>query len=238
MSVRKMQIAEPEAIDCTDGLKLMLTRCKVYPKSVVEFLESKNVSVETAKKFFVAFAPQGYVDRFVARGSDGKPKPVLSDSIFIPTLIKNRDGKTICVGGQARPLDKGLGSKYFTMYPHSIGRFLYAQHLADTTRNKAALLVEGAFDVMHLWQEGYRAYGLFGLNASHHRCVKLKKMGISEAVVFLDPDQSGISATEKAVQALRDENINATSISYNKQPKECTAEELNALAPQTRQEYL
>lgn len=235
-AARKMQVPETAAIDCTVGLKALLTASRTYPKDVVEFLSSKNVSVSTAQKFFVAFVPEGHVDKFLARGSDGKPKPVLSDSIFIPTLVKNSNGKTICVGGQARPLDRGTGSKYFTMYPHSIGKYLYAQHLADKTKDKAAFLVEGAFDAMHLWQEGFRAYGLFGLNASRHRCIKLKKMGISEAVVFLDPDQSGISATEKVVTSLRDENINATSISYPKQPKECTTEELNVLAPQTRQE--
>jgi len=235
-AVRKMQVPVDALIDCTTGLKTLLTDCPVYPKAVLDFLESKNVSADTAKKFYVAFVPEGHVDRFLARGSDGKPKPVLSDSIFIPTLVKNSNGKTICVGGQARPLDRGTGSKYFTMYPHSIGKYLYAQHLADKVKDKAAFLVEGAFDVMHLWQEGFRAYGLFGLNASHHRCIKLKKMSVSEAVVFLDPDQSGISATEKVVASLQNENINATSISYPKQPKDCTTEELNSLAPQTRQE--
>lgn len=233
-AVRKMTGPSQVARDCTPGLKAMLGQYP-YSEKMLSFLESKNISVASAKRFCLAFAPAGHTDTFLSLDPSGNPVPLKTDCIFIPTLVRTSAGKVVCIGGQGRALDRGHGSKYFTMYSHNVGHYLYAQHLAGRTSGKACFLVEGAFDAIHLWQEGFRAFGIFGLHLSQERCLKLKKMAVTEAVVFLDPDPSGIAASGKVLTTLQTSGIVARAIQYHKHPKDCTAQELDTIAPQTRQ---
>lgn len=214
------------ARDCMPGLGALFKN--EYPKHMVDFLNSKGVSEKTARSFAVSFVPAGHVDEFLQRGEDGKPMPVKSDTIFIPTLIRGKDGQLLCVGGQGRPLDS-RGLKYYTMYPHAIGQYLYGQHLAYKLNGASFFLVEGAFDVMHVWQEQSRALGLFGLHANQQRCLRLKNINPTEIKVFLDPDYSGQGAVSKVIKTLEEHGLNASPVTSDKQPKECSAEELDTL---------
>lgn len=209
--------------NCSDGLARLLKHG--YPTHVKAFLNSKGVYEATARKFGVAFVPAGHVDEFMHKGPSGEPEPVKVDTLLIPTLIRTKENKVICVGAQGRPL-AGNGAKYYTIYPHQIGQFLYGQHLAKHLTGKRIFLVEGCFDVMHLWQEKSFALGLFGLHANQQRCLRLRNIRPTHIHVFLDPDTAGQGAVKKVIQCLTDAGLEASPIVSSKQPKECTAEEL------------
>lgn len=218
--------------DCTPGLRKLLKN--EYPEIMKSFLVSKGVTPETAKKFGVAFVPEGHEDEFLPLGPDGKPTAVKAATIFIPTLIRTKTGRTLCVGGQGRPLEGG-GLKYYTMYPHPIGQYLYGQHLAHQLVGASFFLVEGAFDVMHIWQENGHALGLFGLHVNRQRCERLKAIKPTHLRIFLDPDEAGKGALIKAIKTLKDCELTASPVVCDKQPKSCSADELVALMrPETK----
>jgi len=196
-----------------------------YPSIFLEFIKSKNISEEMARKLLWCYMPEGYEDPRMPINAEGEVRPAQSELIVLPTLIKDSQNNTVCVGAAARDLrPKSFGSKYTTIFPYNAGFYVYGQQLKPAPPPAPILVVEGQFDVAHLLEIGFSAYGVFGLQITPARS-KFFSQFPNRIIAFFDDDAPGQNSVAKAIQKLKTKNRLVESIS-GLDPKRCTIEEL------------
>lgn len=192
------------------------------------FLESRGVSVETAKAFHCEFLPAGFEhESFVDK--DGDVSPIRSDGILLPTIIQ-RDGKSICVGAQFRPLVTGM-MKYVTPWRFSSSYYFFGQQFAPFFADRPIALVEGGFDVMHLYQERLPSLSLNGLSLQEIRLELLTSFNPSSILLLLDPDGPGQAAQDRLGTILDRAKTLHASVQCPKDPKHLSKNQLISLHP-------
>lgn len=212
--------------DCNAGLKQLIEAGGLrYPQYMVEFMESKGVSAEWARKFGFCFVPAGYVDPFLNLDENGKPIPIAADSIFFPTLTHNERGNLVCAGGQARPFE-GKTKKYYTMYPYSSRSFTFGEQFLSRAEGQPLFVVEGQFDVAHIMQEGFFATGIFGLHLNQPRILKIKRAKPSRVILFMDPDEAGQKVVTQNARLLGFEGLTTQIVTGKMDPKYSTTKQL------------
>lgn len=111
--------------------------------------------------------------------------------------IRDCEGHLVGLSGRASPLPEHEGMK--PKYLHSSGFrgafYLYGEDKA--VKQTKVHLCEGFFDVMYLTQRGYNAVAMQGTNISPFQVEKLKKL-FTEVTIFLDGDEAGQKAADKA----------------------------------------
>lgn len=127
--------------------------------------------------------------------------------VVIP--VRDVNGKLIAISRRAlhdwqKP--KYMHSKGFQRRHYLFGENPQAREPA-TRGKQRGILVEGQFDVIRLWQYGYRnAVAIFGADMTKEQLDKCQRM-FSEVVVMTDGDAAGRTAGEKILEQLAAYNI-------------------------------
>lgn len=197
-----------------------------YPDDMVEFLDSKGVSVGAAQDAMIAYMPEGYLDDQMTTDEEGNPKPAFSDMIVIPTIVPYR-GKLRCVGAQARPWKSGV--KYYTPYPYEAKYHLWGQQWLEEAKGQPLFVTEGQFDALHLRDLGAHAVSLMGVALSHPKVIQLRKAGPGIILPWLDPDTAGRGAMPRIKKALDNEGLAYRLIEATHDPKYCSRKQLTKI---------
>ncbi len=186
------------------------------------YLASRGVAEEMIQAFRLGVAAEGWDDlsrRLSAKGieeaalakagllvvkDDGRSYDRFRQRLMFP--ITALDGVVIGFGGRA--LGEEKGAKYINtpetlLYKKS--RVLYGLNLAREAirRTRAAVLVEGYFDVIGLHQAGVKnAVAVCGTALTPEHVELLKRCDCREVTVLFDGDVAGLAAPGKAAAAL------------------------------------
>lgn len=120
-----------------------------------------------------------------------------SRRIAIP--IRDCKGRLVGISGRA------LMGESKRKFLHSTGfkrdRYLFGEHRLREGEGGRGIVVEGFFDAIYLWQQGYPAVALLGTSPSVIQAEKLVRF-FSEIVVFPDGDGAGYAGAKKVVRVL------------------------------------
>jgi len=186
------------------------------------YLAGRGVSEEQVAAFRLGVAADGWDDlgqRLGAKGiaeaalhkagllvkkDDGRGYDRFRKRLMFP--ITSMDGQVIGFGGRALGEEKGakyLNTPETPLYKKS--RVLYGIDLAREAirRTRAAVLVEGYFDVIGLHQAGVKnAVAVCGTALTPEHVELLKRLDCREVTVLFDGDAAGLAAPGKAAAAL------------------------------------
>ncbi len=193
-------------------------------KMVLEYLESRGISKDTARLFGFGFAPSGWenlIKNAAARGikvADLEAAGLVSkkekyydrfrNRLMIP--IKTLSGKVLGVGGRAMPGDdspKYINSPETAVYKK--GQILYGMDLSrDFIRDKdEAVVVEGYFDLVALHQAGIRnVVAVSGTGFTVQQASLLSRF-CRRVILLYDSDSAGIRAANRACGVLYDSGL-------------------------------
>lgn len=117
---------------------------------------------------------------------------------------------------------------------HSI---LYNYHRAQPYMKKEVIIVEGPWDVMKLWQAGFKnAVALLGVSISQNQMELLKRN--KHIILFLDGDDTGISAAKKLQKKLGPDRTSIYQIPAGYDPASMTEDDIRKrLAPFSSNQY-
>ena len=217
--------------DYTPYIQHLLTN--EWPSTVYEFLASKNVHPDAARKYFCAYAPAGHWDDGMPIDDEEQPKPLRHDSLVLPIMSHDSEDPSAlrCVGAQTRTLDPRGFPKYFTPYSVATRYHLFGQQILPLARGRPICVVEGPFDVMHLVQLGLLAVGLNGVSLSTEKILKIKHASPSLVVLMLDPDTAGRQGVQRAVTRLLQQSVPHRTVTLDRDPKHYSLDELVRTAP-------
>lgn len=120
-----------------------------------------------------------------------------SRRIAIP--IRDCKGRLVGISGRA------LMGESKRKFLHSTGfkrdRYLFGENRLREGAGGRGIVVEGFFDAIYLWQQGYPAVALLGTTPSILQAEKLVRF-FSEVIVFPDGDGAGYEGAKKVVRAL------------------------------------
>lgn len=116
----------------------------------------------------------------------------------ISVPIRDTKGRLVSVSGRA--VDKGVHPKFLHSKGFRRNYYLYGENRSDV--GGVGYLVEGFFDVIGLWQRGYRnAYCFMGANLSQFQALKVSQM-CSEVVIIPDGDEAGTKISHDVYKAI------------------------------------
>jgi len=172
---------------------------------LLNYLKSKNFSEEEIEKAGLIVKQKEtkrYYDRFRNR-------------IIFPII--SISGKVIGFGG--RVLDDSQ-PKYLNSPDTEVflkGKNLYGLNTAKKySRNNRIILVEGYMDLISLYQSGINyCVASLGTALTPYQAQLLKRYS-KEVYICYDSDNAGINATDKAIEILREEDVNAKIITLPK----------------------
>ena len=191
----------------------------------VEYLRSRGLDGETAKRFAIGYAPPGYNNLSAALGGSASERKLLiktgllaekdsrsydrfRDRIMFP--IHDRRGRVIAFGGR---LIEGDGPKYMNSPETPLfhkGKELYGLHLARAAlsghrsdqQTPPLLVVEGYMDVVALAQNGLpHAVATLG-TATTGDHVEMLFRATPQVVFCFDGDRAGREAAWRAAQSV------------------------------------
>ena len=188
-------------------------------KMVLEYLESRGISKDTARLFGFGFAPSGWdnlIKAAVARGVkivDLEAAGLVAkkesyydrfrNRLMIP--IKTLSGKVVGFGGRAMPGDdsaKYINSPETAVYKK--GQILYGMDVSrDDIRSKdEAVVVEGYFDLITLYQAGIKNVVAVSGTGFTDRQASLLARFSRKIVLLFDSDSAGVRAAFRACGVL------------------------------------
>ncbi len=168
-----------------------------------EYLEKKGVSPKLAEQAGLLVErtgkSQGHYDRFRGR-------------VMIP--IEDVDGRVIAFGGRVMGTDepKYMNSPESAVY--SKGKTLYGlARTGEAIREKGfALLVEGYFDLIALWNAGIpNVVAMLGTALTQTQVDLIRRYTARVAAVF-DPDEAGRKALARSLELFLARNIHARAV--------------------------
>lgn len=168
-----------------------------------EYLDKKGVSPQLAQQAGLLVArtgkSQGYYDRFRGR-------------VMIP--IEDVDGRVIAFGGRVM----GAGEPKYMNSPESAiytkGNTLYGlARTREAIREKGfALLVEGYFDLIALWNAGITNVVAMLGTALTRAQVDLIRRYTTRVVAVFDPDEAGKKALARSLELFLAGNVHARAV--------------------------
>jgi DNA primase len=221
------QTDDPEAAH-RDRLRELLERTTQYyselllrsplGKAARDYLEARGLTLETAEKFRLGWAPSsgdalvgklkqaGYsrrdgVEAGVVRERSGRD--LLRGRLVFP--ITSAPGKVIAFGGRIIEADphqkapKYLNTPETSVYSKRENLYGLSFHRGPISRAKEALVMEGYLDVLAVSQAGFPlAVASLGTALTEEQCRLLSRYA-KKVHLFYDADRAGLSATEKAI---------------------------------------
>lgn len=191
-------------------------------KKALSYLESRQISVDSLKKFGVGFASKRVslqklmVSKGVAAADlqrAGSPEKFFDRIIFpIYDVLGNVIAFTGRSLGDAQP--KYLNSPETQLFSKS--RVLYGLHLAKAGIKKEdrVILVEGQLDVIALHQAGVTEVVASSGTAVTEQQLQILSKYTQNFVLGFDGDAAGVSTTEKVVQLLLKNDLSGRVLSF------------------------
>lgn len=199
-------------------------------KLAQDYLNGRGIAQETIKQFRLGYAPDKW--RFLAdhiegsglslkiaeqaglvvAGKEGNFYDRFRGRLIFP--IENVSGETIAFGG--RILDKGE-PKYLNSPESPIyikGKNLYGLNKTrDEIRKKGfALIVEGYFDLISLWNAGIgNVVASLGTALTREHLELLRRYTV-EVVALFDPDEAGRKALDRSLELFLSMNMRARAL--------------------------
>jgi len=197
-----------------------------HSKAAREYLENREISIETQKDFHIGFAPDSWDAILTLLKEKGADEKLIEQSglvsvneeknrvydrfrgrIMFPVL--NVDGNPIAFGarilGQGEP--KYLNSPETPAYikgEHLYGLF---QSKAEIKQKKFVILVEGYLDLIALYQFGIKNTAASLGTAFTPVQAKLLSRVAKKVVVNYDGDGAGVKAARRAIETLLAEDF-------------------------------
>lgn len=193
-----------------------------------EYLKGRGIRPETAQRFRLGFAPEGWtplLDHLHSKGvtpqlavraglarhneDRGSHYDFFRNRVMVP-ILDHRD-RPIAFGGR---LLEGEGAKYFNSPETDIydkSQTLYGLGLARRAiqQKGRAIVVEGYFDVIALAQEGFEeAVATCGTALTPAHMQKLRRL-TQTAVALFDTDEAGQRAAEKSLPLFLEAEVEA-----------------------------
>jgi DNA primase len=185
------------------------------------YLETRGIGAETARRFRLGYAPEGW-DHLLgaARGEGVAPETLVQAGLALPRQtgaghydrfrgrlvfpIADTQGRVIAFGGRALGGEepKYLNSPETALYQK--GQTLYALHLArePMAGSGRALLVEGYVDCLMAHQHGVTdTVAVLGTALTPHHLGLLRRYA-EEGILFFDGDRAGAEAARRAEELL------------------------------------
>ena len=218
---------DPEAKH-RDRLRELLERTAQYYNELLlrsplgagarDYLEARGLSIETAEKFRLGWAPPsgdalakkllgaGYkmeegVEAGVVRERSGRD--LLRGRLVFP--ITNAPGKVVAFGGRIieessdKRVPKYLNTPETAVYSKREHLYGLSFHRGEISRAKEALVMEGYLDVIAVSQAGFPlSVASLGTALTAEQCRLLSRYA-RRVHLFYDADRAGRSATEKAI---------------------------------------
>lgn len=169
-----------------------LSAYKANVTPILEYFSSRGISKESIQTFELGYCQDG--SQFHGR-------------LMIP--ICSPEGDLIGFGGRSLGDEnpKYINSPESSVYKK--GRVLYGLNLSQDfiLESGTAIVVEGFFDVIGLWQVGIRNVVATCGTAFTKNQLRLLKRFAEEVVVCYDGDSAGRSAAERAIEGLASEKL-------------------------------
>ena len=234
-------------------------------KAAREYLQTRNIAEETIKQFRLGFVPDTWrslADDFessnlslklaeqaglVIAGREGSYYDRFRGRLMFP--IENIFGEIVAFGG--RILEKGepkyLNSPESPVYIK--GKNLYGLNKAkEEIRKKGfALIVEGYFDLISLWNAGIgNVVATLGTALTREHLELLRRYTL-EVVALFDPDEAGRKALDRSLELFLSMRMRARALilpegcdpdDYIKKYGKDRLDELIALAPSISDYYI
>ena len=190
-----------------------------------KYFASRNLSIETIKKFGLGYAP----DSFNSLKNHLKSKGFSENDMIIANVcgksqktgraydrfrkkvmfpIFDLRGNVIAFGGRKLPGDEG--AKYINSSDTPVfkkSKNLYGLNLAKNSGSETVILTEGYMDTIALHQAGFgNAVGALGTSFTADQANLLSRY-FKEIVVTMDIDEAGQKATKRAIEILKTTGI-------------------------------
>lgn len=221
-------------VEVSTGLDGPLAEMQKNPwrKEHIEFLASRGVALETAQAFRCAPIDPGKTYEALYDSRKDKLVYCRNYGILLPTM--SRAG--VCIGASVRnfvpgPDQSSVRVKVFTPWHYSSSYFLYGQQFSARFEGIPLMLVEGAFDVMHLMAEGIPALALNGTTFSTARADYIASMRPSRVGAACDPDSAGQRCNDQIVDRLTRVGVPVDRIPLTQDPKYLSRAEVIAAWP-------
>ena len=199
-------------------------------KAAREYLQSRGISDDTIKQFRVGFAPDtwrsltDYIEGsgsslklaeqagLIVSGKEGSFYDRFRGRLIFP--IENVFGEIVAFGG--RVMEKGepkyLNSPESPVYIK--GKNLYGLNKAkeEIRKNGFALIVEGYFDLISLWNAGIgNVVATLGTALTREHLELLRRYTVSVVALF-DPDEAGKKALDRSLELFLSMNMHAKAL--------------------------
>lgn len=187
------------------------------------YLERRGVSLETARKYRLGYAPEGWTRLADHLSRQGVPLGLALEAGLVKQAERASDrGARVydtfrnrllfpILDDRERPLAfggrllEGEGPKYLNSPESPIyekSKALYGLCWARTAiqRRDRVIVVEGYFDAVSLWQAGFtEAVATCGTALTPHHVEALRRM-TRKAVALFDADEAGVRAASKSIE--------------------------------------
>mgnify|MGYP006080806285 CR=1 FL=1 len=198
-----------------------------------EYLKNRGISEATVKECRLGFAPdsfqamtsqlhdQGYsekmmVEAAIARRSDkGRTYSAFRNRLIFP--IFDRRKRAIAFGARAMSAEEEKRGKYINssaspIYNKSATLYGLSWARAEITKKNRVLLVEGYFDVLALYQAGFReAVATCGTALTEQHIQSIRSLSQRFYALF-DGDRAGIEAAEKSLPKFIQAEVEALNV--------------------------
>ncbi len=174
-----------------------------YLREVLDYLNSRGITEETANRFLLGYAPRGYLSKLSISKESLKALGLISPSgkeffsqrLIIP--IFNHSGSVVAFAGRllGEGAPKYINSPESETFKKSSVLYGFYQSKEEVLKKREVIVVEGYFDVISLYQIGIkRAVAPMGtsLTESHARFLKRYSQ---KPILMFDGDSAGIKAT-------------------------------------------
>jgi len=145
-----------------------------------------------------------------------KKSSIYNQRIIIPIETKGN------LAFQARDYT-GLSSRKY-IFPKNMPKsnFIFSKQV-----EKETIIVEGAFDVMSMWQKGFKnCAALLGADLSDNQVKTLLEFGAKKLIIFGDGDEGGIKLIEKTINKNKFFDIDIMACKWGKDPSDLSKEEI------------
>jgi DNA primase len=187
-----------------------------------EYLDRRGIKQETVELFRLGYAPNAWDELMRAAQAAGHSQALLAEAGLIVPREKGTGhydrfrhrimfpffslgGRVIGFGGrslEASPQAKYLNSPETAIYHKGRGFFGFAQTKTFIMDAGLAVLVEGNFDLLRPFQDGYKNIVATAGTALTPDQARLLSRYAKTVVICYDPDGPGLAAAERAVEPL------------------------------------
>ncbi len=193
-----------------------------------KYMLDRSISLSTLRKFGIGYSLdkwdalyKKYIDVLSAEIIDNSGLFIKNKSGSYYDRFRNRimfpifDIRNRVIGFGARALNNEDMPKYLNSpdtYVYNKSYHLYGLNYAKNTKNNFFILVEGYMDVIGLYDKGIDfAIASLGTSLTKEQAKLIKRYNKDVYIVY-DGDEAGIKATNRAIEILKEYNVNTYAL--------------------------